>query len=118
MKFLLYIFLLLSSYAFADEWTVPDTYREITYQSLAAIDWLQTRTGAKNPEEWCEINSYLGCHPSVQSVNIYFALTGLAHVAIAKALPEKYRAPFQYITIGIEAGAVGRNYLAGIRITF
>ena len=114
MKFILVAIFIFPSFAHADEWTSADTYREVAYQSLAAVDWLQTRSIAKDPAQWCEQNTYLGKHPSVQSVNRYFALTGLAHVAISKMLPEKYRAPFQYVSIGVEVGAVAHNFSIGI----
>ena len=115
MKYLL--LLLFISPAYADEWTTNDTYREIAYQGLAAIDWLQTRNIAKNPSYY-EQNSILGEHPSVGRINAYFVITGLAHYGISKILTKEYRAPFQYTTIGVEIGAVVHNYSIGINIKF
>ena len=79
MKYLL--LLLFISPAYADEWTTNDTYREITYQGLAAIDWLQTRNIAKNPNYY-EQNPILGEYPSVGKVNAYFAITGIVHYGV------------------------------------
>ena len=115
MKYLL--LLLFISPAYADEWTTNDTYREITYQGLAAIDWLQTRNIAKNPNYY-EQNPILGEHPSVGKVNAYFAITGLVHYGISKILPKEYRAPFQYVTIVVEGGAVAHNFSIGINAEF
>lgn len=111
-------FLLISTTAFADEWTSADTYREGAYQTLAAVDWLQTRNIARAPTKYYEQNAILDSHPSVGRVNGYFALTGLAHYFIADALPEKYRAPFQYVSIGIEVGAVAHNFSIGVSAKF
>ena len=115
--FKIIFFLLFPSIAFADQWTSADTYREITYQTFAAIDWIQTRHIAQNSDYW-EQNVILGNHPSVAKVNQYFAVTGVAHYLISKALPEKYRTPFQYITVGIEIGAVSHNFSIGLRIGY
>lgn len=111
------ILLITTSSAYADEWTSTDTKREVAYQSLAVVDWLQTRNIARNPDYW-EQNVLLGNHPSVARVNQYFALTGIAHYFISEALPEKYRAPFQYISIGVEIGAVAHNFSIGITVKF
>ena len=111
------IALLLPSFACADEWTSVDTNREIAYQSLAIVDWLQTRNIARDPGYW-EQNVILGSHPSIARINQYFALTGIAHYFVSKALPEKYRAPFQYVSIGVEVGAVGHNFSIGVSAKF
>ena len=42
----------------------------------------------------------------------------IGHILISGLLPKPYRAGFQYITIGIESGAVFHNYNAGVRIEF
>jgi len=42
----------------------------------------------------------------------------LDHYFISEALPEKYRAPFQWVTIGIEGGAVVHNFSIGISAGF
>lgn len=104
--------------AFADEWSRADTWREATYQSLALIDWAQTRNIGSKPDCLYEHNSILGKHPGSGKINAYFALTGIAHAAIAYALPSEYRVPFQYITIGIEVGAVAHNFSIGISAKF
>ena len=111
------IALLLPSFAYAEEWTSADIKREVAYQSIAVVDWLQTRNIARDPCYY-EQNKILGSHPSIARVNQYFALTGIAHYFVSKALPEKYRIPFQYISIGVEVGAVGHNFSIGINARF
>ena len=118
MRIYFIIFLLFPAIASADEWTRADTAREVAYQTLAVIDWAQTRNLARHPDKWYEHNRLLGYHPSVGRVNAYFALTGIAHYAVANVLPSRYRAPFQYVSIGIEIGAVEHNYSIGISAKF
>ncbi|MFZ2541846.1 MAG: hypothetical protein WAW75_08745 [Gallionella sp.] len=115
-KFILAL-LLVSSSAWADEWSREDTYREATYLTLHTMDWAQTRNIARNPN-YHEQNAILGKHPSVGRVDGYFALTGLAHFAVAYYLPTEYRKAFQYVTIGIEGGAVVHNFSLGIGVRF
>lgn len=100
-------------------WSGADTARELASLGLLGADWAQTRTIAKNPVQYGEINKILGEHPSVGSVNNYFALSMLAHAMIASQLPPEIRKWFQYGTIGLEAPVVGRNKLKfGIGMTF
>ena len=121
-----FFLLFISTPAFADDWSKADAQREAAYLVLHTMDWAQTRQIAKNPQcvagqkEPClsEENGILGDHPSVAEVNRYFILTGAAQYLIAKAVPEKYRAPFQYLTIGHDFGYVVHNYSIGIRIKF
>jgi len=116
--FIIALLLLVSSSAFADEWSTGDTYREATFQTLWAIDALQTHTIAENPDQWHEENSYLGLHPTIGAVNRYFLVGSVLHFGVAKLLPEKYRAPFQYGTIAIEVGYVAHNYSIGVQAKF
>jgi len=90
----------------------------MTFLALQFIDYGQTRTIAKHPENYYEMNEILGAHPSVGKVNTYFAVTTLLQMAIARALPYEYRSTFQYITIGVEVGAVANNMMVGIHHDF
>jgi hypothetical protein len=112
------LFLLSTSFAHAAEWTQADTAREVAYQVVAAMDWAQTRTTAKHPEQWQELNVVLGKHPSVDRVNAYFAATGLAHYYISKALPADWRAGWEYLSIGFEGAVVAHNFHLGVRMDF
>ena len=116
------ILLLISSSAFADEWSREDSYREATYLTLHTVDWLQTRNISRSaecktgqpPPCWHEQNTLLGKCPSIAQVNQYFAATAALQFAVAYYLPAEYRKAFQYVTIGIEGGAVAHNFSIGI----
>jgi hypothetical protein len=109
------IFLLLTSPAFAGDWSAADRQREATFLTLHTVDWLQTRTIAKQ-NYYYEQNAILGRHPSIGKVNVYFASTALAHYLIADRLSPEWRKGFQYISIGISGGAVLNNISLGIRL--
>jgi hypothetical protein len=89
---------------------------EAAYLTLLAIDWSQTRYIAKNPDRFREINPLLGEHPSLGKVNNYFVASALVNIAAVHYLPERYRKPFQYLTIGFEATTVAHNYSIGIKL--
>jgi hypothetical protein len=124
------IFLLSPTPAMADEWTTADTWRETAYLSLLTIDWAQTRSflrakpvttvvnGCTTTTWDYEQNPILGKHPEQSHLDAAVIITGIAHVYIARLLPEKYRAPFQYISIGIEGGAVAHNFSLGVKAQF
>jgi len=116
--FILAVLLFISIPSFADEWTSADTKREATFQTLWAIDALQTRNIAAHPDQWYEQNNYLGSHPTIGAVNRYFLVGSALHAGIAYLLPEKYRAPFQYGTIAIEVGYVAHNFSLGVQAKF
>lgn len=112
------ILLAICGAAHADNWKQGDTYREVAYQIVAAIDWGQTLNTAKNPDTLEEHNAILGKHPSVSKVNTYFVLTGLVHWGVAYALPREYREAFQYVTIGVEANQIQSNFSINIGVKF
>ena len=113
-------------------WSTGDTWREVGFQGLWAIDLLQTHqivehpitSVVKNPNGSETINGIhetnyiLGQHPSMAAVNRYFIAGAALHAGISYLLPEKYRAPFQYVTIGIEGGYVANNLSLGIGVGF
>ena len=102
----------------SDPWTTGDTVRESVSVSLLAADWAQTLSIAGQPVRYHECNQILGPHPSRAKVNQYFASCIVGHAAIAYALPAKWRQAFQYLTIGLEVGCVGKNAKIGIRMKF
>lgn len=112
----------------ADPWSKSDITREAVYLALHVADWGQTRNIVRRATVGCdgydgstncsERNPILGRNPSIKRVDTYFAVTALAHVAISHALPEEWRKGWQYVTIGMQAGAVGRNYSIGLNIDF
>jgi hypothetical protein len=143
---ILAVLLLVSISAVADPWSTGDIVREVTFQSLWAIDFLQTRNISKSAVKkviYCgnspcitytdstsfENNSLLGNHPSLGDVNRYFLVGSAFHAGISYVLPENMvlpfgigsvpiRAPFQYISIGVEGGYVAHNFRLGISAKF
>lgn len=114
----LILILLLSSSAFADEWSREDTQREAVYLRAHIIDWAQTSNIAAHPDMWHETNSILGKHPTPIKVDRYFLVMGIAHVAVSNLLPIGLRAPFQNISIVLENGFVSHNLSIGISAGF
>lgn len=102
------------------EWTKAQK-KEAAYLGLHLADWAQTRNLTRKFNDggtWHETNPILGKAPHQDKVDAYFALTGLAHYLLSKNLPEKWRDPFQNVTIGMEAGAIGNNINLGIKTKF
>lgn len=104
--------------AAADTWSNEDKTRLAVFYTTHLIDWGQTLHIVKNPESYHERNAFLGEHPSKREVNRYFLAIGAAHFVIADALPSKYRAAFQYLTIGYNTSTIVRNYDLGLKINF
>ena len=101
-----------------DEWRPADTNREATYLVLHALDWGTTLDIVDHPDTHHEHNPVIGSHPTRGEVNRYMAITALAHVAIARILPTRWREGFQYITIGMEVLCVGNNLNLGLKVNF
>ena len=120
MSKFIFVLLLLSSSAFADEWRTEDTYRETAFQVLNVIDWGQTRTTALHPELYQEDESawVIGKHPTTGKVDAYMAESAVLHFIVAYYLPESWRVPFQYITIGGKLNATIGNASIGIKMSF
>ena len=115
--FLLILALSLPILSQASDWTLSDTARETTYQVLALADWRQTQD-ISNHQGYYEQNPILELHPSTAQINSYFAVTSLIHAGIAYMLPPKWRTPFEYVSIGVEVGAVTHNAHIGLHIKF
>jgi len=120
MKTLIIAILLFSNSAFADNWTTADTYREVAFQTLNIIDWGQTRTTALHPELYQEDESAwaIGRHPTTGRVDAYMAESAVLHFIVAYYLPQSWRTPFQYLTIGGKLNATIGNASIGIKVSF
>lgn len=110
--------ILFSPRSHADDWSTGDTYREVTFQTLWVVDFGQTRNISEHTQQYYETNHYLGQHPTLGAVDRYFIVGAALHAGIAYVLPESLRAPFQYVTIGIETGYVAHNFHLGIGVKF
>lgn len=84
---------------------------------LLALDWLQTRTIAKNPDKWHEINPILGKHPTVNEVNVYFAICGLLTAGGIYVLPEMWVYAGLAVLSIVEGWAVVHNKKLGIGLS-
>ncbi len=102
----------------ASDWSRNDVALEAGYLTLHVLDWGQSLDIVGRHKVYHERNPFLGKHPSRDEVNSYFALTALAHVAIANGLAAPARTYFQLITIGVEAAVAGNNYRIGLRTAF
>jgi len=101
-----------------DKWTTQDKSLEATWQVLHFIDWRQTRTIAKHPDDYYEMNPILGKHPSTTEVDIYMISGAILHPIITHYLPKKYRPWWQGITIIMSTTCVVNNFIVGIGMDF
>ena len=114
---------LANAYTFGENWTKQDTAYQATFITVAAVDWQQTRWMAKHDWQWdgkayCELNPFLGSHPSEGKINTIIPLSILAHTVIAIALPPKQRRIWQCLFIIGEVGVIGRNASLGVKLDF
>lgn len=104
----------------ADDWTTGDTVRQVTYLTIQAMDWNQTRHIAKHPETYSEvtIDSIIGKHPSTKNVDAWMLSTMILHTGLVYILPSSTRKVFQYTSIVMKGDAVAKNYVIGLRVKF
>ncbi|MDD5006347.1 MAG: hypothetical protein PHS93_09005 [Candidatus Omnitrophica bacterium] len=114
-------------------WNKADTAYQATYLAITAVDMAQTHWMAKQDWKWdgreyIEFNPlFFNKKPHQDAADIMIPLAMIAHTGIALALPPEYkvfgfeinpRRIWQMIWILTEAGAVGNNMGAGVRIEF
>ena len=128
-----FLLLLLLSGCASSEWTRGDTYRQTAIIALQGIDWSQTRRIAteQDPQyvdlgggasvsyaqpryRHVETNPILGDHPTRGQVDAYFAASIAGNALVSFLLPPKYRAPWQYLSIGFQGAYVVVNFGQGI----
>lgn len=100
------------------DWDTQDKLLLGTYNLLYLIDWGQTRYISDRANKKKEYNPFLGEHPSIEAVNLYFIQLILLQNAVIYILPEKYRKYYMIFFIGYETGLTTNNYNAGINIQF
>ena len=110
--------LTLASVCHADEWTTEQKTIAYTYAVAHVVDWGQTRTIAKNPQRWRELNPVLGRHPSVDRVNVYFLLAPVIGYVIADSLSSEHRTWALRAITAIQIVVVSNNIRAGIHVSF
>ena len=108
-------------------WSKTDYAREAAGLVVTAVDWGQTRYIANHPDRYLELNPILGAHPSLDSVDAYFASVLVLHSLISALLPAKAevvgfelspRTAWQYFYIGVESTATLSNWRGGLKIDF
>lgn len=102
-----------------NEYRVPCVLLALGF-GLLVLDFLQTLTIARDPTRWAELwNWFLGAHPSVQRVALYFGGVLALYTAAAVYLePHGHplgAAGLALVIICIEAACVIKNYRAGIK---
>jgi hypothetical protein len=102
----------------AGDWTRADTITEGSYLALHCMDWMQTLQIRDPNQPFHELNPIFGSKPSRARVNTLFFTGAIGHVLISSNLSPRWRHTFQAVTIGMEAGCVGNNYLIGVRVKF
>ncbi|MFA5340251.1 MAG: hypothetical protein WC332_00595 [Clostridia bacterium] len=119
-----------ADYKFAENWTWKDTAYEGVFLTIIGVDYLQTRTQAKNNwyidgHQYRESCPLMPEHPNTNEVDTHFAICAIGHTVIALALPPEAkifdhkvnpRRIWQMIWIGVEAGYAVNNYSVGVRI--
>lgn len=89
-------------------WSRADTALEVTYATVAVVDWTQTAKIVKSGRR--ETNPILGERPSLRGVALYFPSMIAGHFLVSRLLPAgKPRAIWQAFTIGMESEAVIHN---------
>jgi len=120
MSKFVFVLLLLSSSAFADEWTTADSYREAAFQTLNVIDWGQTRYIAEHPDQFYEkdYSGLIGSNPTTGRIDAFMAEFAVLHFVASYFLPHGWRDAFQYITIGGKLNSTINNASIGIKMSF
>lgn len=85
-------------------------------------DWQQTKDIKNQPRAFIyedgkttsvkhyEGNKILGKFPSSKDIDLYFAISAIAHTGIAYVLPEKYAKVWQFAWIGVQTKTIDNNY--------
>lgn len=117
-KILFVMFLTMkSSMPFASSWSNEEKLLLASASVLHIMDWGQTRNIVKNPQTYHEINPFLGPHPTMGKVNLWFLTTGLTLVTMSHLLPEQRTSLLGTYT-AIQLINVGRNFGIGLRVDF
>ncbi len=100
-----------------DPWTTQDTILEGLFLAQLAVDRAQTLDLKNHPDKY-ETNPMLGNRPTDRRINRHFLMVALLHPAISYALPKNARTGFQFVSVTVEAYAIGNNFSIGLRAKF
>ena len=99
----------------ADPWSESQQASGIALGTLLVVDYLQTRQIAKQPETYHEINPVLGKHPSLSTVNTYFAGAAILGYLALDALPSDMRSWALGAGIVLELAVTAHNNTIGLK---
>jgi hypothetical protein len=99
-------------------WTALDYSLAGGAVTLMALDWAQTRYGARNPSRYAERNPMMGEHPSSAKVDRYFTAASLLTAGVALVLPATQRRLFLGSVIVVETSVVFSNHQIGVKFDF
>lgn len=114
------ILLILAGNASAGDWSKTNTVLESTWQGVNLIDWGQTLDIADKCRTTGihERNPLLKRCPTFKQVNRHFAIGALLHFGASYVLPSKYRAGWQWVTIGVGIKFIDNNARIGLEMKF
>ena len=98
-----------------DSWSEAQQASGIALGTLLLVDYLQTRQIAKQPEIYHEINPVLGKHPSLGTVNTYFAGAAILGYLALDALPSDMRSWALGAGIVLELAVTSHNNTIGLK---
>jgi hypothetical protein len=100
-------------------WSTTDSVLEGAYLVLRYIDTAQTRTVAKNPDQWKEAGPVAvmmyGEHPSVAEVHKFNILMAALHAFISYQIDPPGRTGWQIGSVIAQAYVVNENRKLGIK---
>lgn len=107
----------------ADDWTTTDTVLTAAVVTAEVLDWSQTRYIAKHPgyppsDPYREHNAFMGSHPTVGRVDLYFVGEIAAGAGLLYVLNPTQRRVLLGAKLGLELVLVGRNRRIGIKFAF
>lgn len=104
--------MLLSSCA---TWDREEKILEYTYLTAQVVDYLQSTSITRHDNPYDETNIILGKTPSLKELQIYNAITFIAHPIVSDFL-KSHRKKWQYFTLGLTLSVVIENYQIGLRV--
>lgn len=108
--------LLLSGCAHTSKWDTTEKAMVGGALLVTGADYLQTRTIARNPDQFYETNPLIGHHPSQEKVATCFIISTAAAILIADLIDDHtWRKIWLGFWLGSETATVVNNERLGIR---
>ena len=116
--FVLLLFMSLNSYAEYKDWSDTDQKLFIASQAAISTDWLTTRYGARHRNDTQETNPFLGPHPGVGKVNLYFTGLLISNYFITDYVDPNYRGFYLVVRTTTHGVATINNIHLGWKMSF